>query len=324
MSTQLFTWQTDLATQLCADKKKLPHAVLFYGPRGIGKYVFAKFIAQALLCESPASDGCACNQCASCKWFVQGHHPDYELLEPESNDDNTEKKASTVITVDQVRELSDFVNTSSHRNRAKIILVHPAEAMNIAAANALLKTLEEPPAGVFIFLITHQIERLLPTIRSRCRKIAMPVPDFQTSEKWLKEQGVAQPALYLAQAGYTPLKALELDLQQSDRLAFLNRLAEPAKLDPVALAQTMQNLETAVWMNWLVTWIYDIALAKRVGSLRYNIDFKEKIDKIKERTIFLDLIRYYRQLISLKPVLNHPLNMRLLAEQVLINYTKVF
>jgi len=162
MNNSIYPWQQDAWRQLQQQRDRMPHAILLHGAHGIGKTVFAERLAQALLCDAPRTDGHACGQCGSCGWFAQYSHPDYrrvrpEILEPEGSETGSEgdaddgKKAaktakapSKEIKIGQIRALADFMNISTHRRGKRVIVLYPAEALNEMAANALLKTLEEP------------------------------------------------------------------------------------------------------------------------------------------------------------------------------------
>ena len=131
-----------------------------------------------------------------------------ELLE--IDEETEELKAVETIGIKRIRALTEFVALTSHRQRAKVAVIAPAERMQGPAANALLKTLEEPPAGTFIILVADLVGRLPATIVSRCRRVKLPLPDPDAASAWLAEQGVAEPQLALAQAAGAPLAALEL------------------------------------------------------------------------------------------------------------------
>jgi len=212
-----YSWHKSDFEGLLARKEALPHALLFRGNPGIGKLALAESLARALLCEQPGPGGSACGQCTACGWMAQGSHPDFRRLEPEilaeqnEREEGGEKKASLQIQVEQVRTLADFINVSSHRGGVKVVLIHPAETLNIHAANALLKNLEEPPARTYFLLVAHRWHQLLPTIRSRCQNVALPPPPVEAARDWLKQQGLRNPELALAQAGGAPLLALEFD-----------------------------------------------------------------------------------------------------------------
>src|SRR5262249_52905361 len=151
-----------------------------------------------------------CGHCPSCRYSIAGQHPDLmriELLAPDAGD-GTLTEVDT-ITIDRIRALTEFVQLTSHRQRAKVAVIAPADRMNVAAANALLKTLEEPPPDTYLILVTEQPRRVPLTILSRCRKLAAPLPSADEARAWLAEQGVASPELALAQMGGAPLAALE-------------------------------------------------------------------------------------------------------------------
>src|SRR5262245_6788506 len=213
-------WNEPLFESLKARAERFPHALLIHGARGNGKLALAERVAQFLLCENPARR--PCGACEGCRWFAAGSHPDFRRLEPEAlaaepavdPDEPAEApakraKPSLQIKIEQVRSLDDFLNLGSHRGRLRVALVHPAEDMNPNAANALLKGLEEPPPGAIFLLVSHRPAQLLPTIRSRCVALAVPIPPRAAALKWLAEQGVQNPERWLAYAGGAPLQAVE-------------------------------------------------------------------------------------------------------------------
>jgi DNA polymerase-3 subunit delta' len=212
-------WNQPLLESLLQRASRLPHAVLLHGPRGVGKLALAERIGQGLLCEHKDPAKRPCDKCDACRWFAAGNHPDFRRLEPEAlrkpsenpEDEAPAKKTrpSTEIKIDQVRELAQFLNLRSHRGALRIALVHPAEALNENSQNALLKGLEEPPAGAMFLLVSHAPTRLLPTIRSRCQAVPVPVPERQGALAWLERQGAKEAARWLAYAGGAPLRALE-------------------------------------------------------------------------------------------------------------------
>lgn len=214
-------WNKTLWTYLASAAERLPHALLIHGPRGIGKRALAKHFAQFLLCEGSPSER-PCGRCVACRWFVAGNHPDVRWIEPEAiakpvtiegeeadRAGSRSAKPSLEIKVEQVRALADFLNVGSHRGRRRVALVHPAEDMNLHAANSLLKSLEEPPSGAIFVLVSHRPARLLATIRSRCVALPVNLPGRSEAEAWLRANGVANAARWLAFAGGAPLRAME-------------------------------------------------------------------------------------------------------------------
>src|SRR5690349_18829158 len=152
----IYPWQQDAWKELGRYRGQRPHALLLRGREGLGAEALAQTFAQSLLCESPQADGLPCGRCPACNWFAQGNHPDFRLLQPESFAPDAaaegedappakKEKKSEQIRIDQVRALQDFLGIGTHRGGLRVIVVHPAEAMNENTQNALLKNLEEPP-----------------------------------------------------------------------------------------------------------------------------------------------------------------------------------
>lgn len=182
----------------------LPHALLLCGPAGLGKRAFAQRFVRGLLCER-AQDGEACGQCRSCLLLDAGTHPDAATLSFGLRRDGTPR---TEIVVEQIRELSARLAMSSQFGGWQVTLIDPADAMNAAAANALLKTLEEPAAQTMLILLADAPWRLPQTIRSRCQRIEFAVPEPTVAQAWLQGQGVVKPGDALAAALGNPGLAL--------------------------------------------------------------------------------------------------------------------
>jgi hypothetical protein len=138
-------------------------------------------------------------------------------------------KPSIEIKVDQIRGLEDFLNVGSHRGKLRVALVHPAEDMNEVSANALLKGLEEPPAGAVFLLVSHRPARLLPTIRSRCVALPVALPAKDVAQRWLEAQKVQNGARWLAYAGGAPLRALDY---AEDAATYERLLKAPVRVRP--------------------------------------------------------------------------------------------
>lgn len=228
MSTPAYT--PSVAPWIAAQARTLArqpgHAWLLQGPQGLGHYPIAVSLASAWLCEAPGVDG-ACGHCPSCHSIAVRTHADLRVLMPETHllelgwplgekaqqeIDDKARKPSREIRVDAVREAVEFCQRTNARNRGKVVLVFPAEDMNRITANALLKTLEEPPGDTRFILASQAAHRLLPTVRSRCMVHTLVWPDTQESVHWLSAQGVpASEAAGLLQAsGGRPALALEM------------------------------------------------------------------------------------------------------------------
>jgi DNA polymerase III subunit delta' len=202
------------------------HALLVHAAPGLGALHFVLSLAQSWLCEAdkPNSTAIACGQCGSCKLVQSRVHPDLLLLMPETlrrehewplSGDKTEgedskRKPSKQVRVDDVRLMIDWAFKTSARGRGKVALIYPAETLNLQAANALLKTLEEPAPGTRLILSASDVSLLLPTVRSRCQHLRLPTPAAEPAQAWLQAQGVQAPQVLLQASSGQPLQALTM------------------------------------------------------------------------------------------------------------------
>jgi DNA polymerase-3 subunit delta' len=328
---KLNNWNLDLWQRFSALRERLPHAILLQGRAGIGKLAFAEALVASLLCESPQADGLACGECLSCGWLEQGNHPDFRLITPEdrveTDESGAEKsKKRNHILVDQIRGIGDMVGLSSHRQGMRVVLLHPAEALNLESANALLKMLEEPPAGMIFVLVSHQSQRLLPTIRSRCHKISMAMPSKNEVKAWLAEQGVADPEFCLAQAGGAPLLALEANesLRRDDIESLAKQLAQAERVDPFTVASGWAKTGMVITVTLLQKWVYDILSVRFYNVVRYFPANTSALQKLGQRADLRRLLDYQRQLAQARAQATHPLNAELQLEALLLKYSQIF
>ncbi len=329
---KLYPWQDAVWQQLNADRAQLPHALLLHGRAGIGKYDFAQLFSQALLCIKPHAQGQACGDCASCHWWVEESHPDFRLLSPEQDVDSDDEGASTKktkkktqISVAQIRELSSFLSLTSHRSGGlRVILIHPAEALNAASANALLKMLEEPAAGVIFILVAHQLQRLLPTIISRCQKISMTMPNEAQALAWLNMQNVPNATQQLAYSEGSPIKVFTEQLQFSQLVECWRQLALGAKLTPHILAPMLiaQSVETGIIA--LQKWLYDMAALRLTKKIRYHVSQASALQVLADKVNLKSLLQMQKKVDDMRKLALHPLNHELQMESLLVEYTKLF
>ncbi|SDD50386.1 DNA polymerase-3 subunit delta' [Massilia sp. PDC64] len=335
----MYPWQEDAWTRLQAMRVRLPHAILFHGPAGIGKADFIEAFAQALLCENVRPDGHACGACASCGWFVQGNHPDYRRVRPEAMEDDApaaegdeapaeEKKAksktaSKEIKIEQVRALADFMNISTHRQGLRVVVLYPAEALNMPASNALLKTLEEPPPGTVFLLASNGLDRLLPTILSRCRKFALPMPDHAQALAWLEAQGVSDADGWLREQGGAPLAALaQAETGSRDELdGLLQVLAQPSVDAALRSADKLSKAPLASLVAWQQRWLYDVFSYKLSGVIRYYPRYQREVAALAGRVHVANLMQAIKSTNERRAVADHPLSPKLFVEDMLLDYT---
>jgi len=324
---ELYPWQQDDWARLQALRARASQGLLFQGQKGVGKLSLALNFARALLCQHPLANGFACGVCPSCHWFLQGTHPDFRFLQPESETEEVEagKKPSRQISVDQIRGLADFLGMSAHQGGRRVVIVHPAEAMNANAANALLKSLEEPPAGLLFILVTHKPQQLLPTLLSRCLVFSLAAPDASTATRWLAGQGVKNPVDALAIAGFSPLQALQGAEQNGidARDKLLRGVKQPATLDVFALTDALQKTEQVEIVQWLQQWSHDLTSMKLTGRLRYHPADEALIRELVAPLDPLNLARLQKYLQTAKRESQHTLNPKLFIESLLLTYCQL-
>lgn len=330
---ELYPWQNEIWQRLQGLRGRLPNALLLKGAEGIGKLDLAMDYAQSILCQAPLSSGLACLNCPSCHWFAQESNPDFRLIQPDalagsedSAEKETGKKPSREISVDQIRALSTFVNLSAHSGGYRVVLIHPAEAMNNNSANALLKTLEEPTDKLLFILVTHKPQQLLPTILSRSLSFAVPMPSRELSVAWLKQQGIGDPEAILAQTGFAPLLALQWAGEgegTEERKLMLDAMKQTSKFDAITLAEQLQRAAPVQVIHFLQQWCYDLASYKLTGVIRYNSQHIEFIKSISKNLPIQALLRYLKELQTAKREAFHPLNPKLLFESILLTYQQL-
>ncbi len=269
----LLPWQRETWAQLGRARAsgRLPHALLLCGCAGLGKRHLAVTLARALLCRTPDGAGLACGTCPACLLLAAGTHPDLRICELGINE-KTQKERSA-IGVEQIRELIDYLALKPHYAGARVVIIDPADALNASAANALLKTLEEPAPGTLLILVCARPAALPATILSRCQRIdfrpvAPASPGHEVTVAWLAAQGSAgdDPALLLELAGGAPLAALTLAgegrlEQRKAMVADLEGLAA-GRADPVQVAENWLKFGLRESLYWLYGWLADMARLK--------------------------------------------------------------
>jgi DNA polymerase-3 subunit delta' len=321
-----YPWLAASWQHLLATRGRPAQALLLAGPRGVGKGALAQAWAQTLLCEAPLPDGAACGSCPACHWFEAGTHPDFHavtLQEKITKEGDT--RMATAIEVDQARVAVDFVRLSTYRAGYRVVLVNPADTLNLASANALLKVLEEPPLNTVFVLVSDQPRRLLPTIRSRCARFDIGLPPVEMAADWLTGQGVDDAMNLLALAGGSPLVAqgwgsAELD----ERRGVLEGLARPDQLDPVTLGERWKVVSPQTWHNVVYKWLGDLLAVKLQGEVRFNRDFSDVLGQLGKQADLAGLLALAKMQAAEGRTLTHPLNRGLQLQAWLIQYRHVF
>jgi DNA polymerase III subunit delta' len=257
-------WQADV-WQMLAGRQQHAHAYLLHGPAGIGKRALAEQLMALLLCQRPAAQR-VCGLCKGCMLLAAHTHPDHYVLEPEEVD--------KAIRVDQVRQLVGFVTQTAQLGGRKVVLLEPVEAMNMNAANALLKSLEEPAGDTVLLLVSHQPSRLLPTIKSRCVQQRCPLPSRQQSLDWLAatlpDLSADKRDELLTLAANSPLAALKL--HAAGVLEMRVQVVEGIKKllkrqqSPSQLAEAWNPLSLILLFDWFCEWSHLILRFQMTGD----------------------------------------------------------
>jgi DNA polymerase-3 subunit delta' len=317
----ILPWQASL-WQLLAGRQQHAHAYLLHGPAGIGKRALAEQLMAFLLCQQPAPSG-ACGRCKACMLLAAHTHPDHYILEPEEVD--------KAIRVDQVRQLVGFVSQTAQLGGRKVVLLEPAEAMNLNAANALLKSLEEPAGNTVLLLISHQPSRLLPTIKSRCVQQRCPLPGRQQSLDWLSgklpDLLAVQREELLTLAANSPLAALKLhDIGVLEmRVQVIEGVKKLLKRQqsPSQLAEAWNPLSLILLFDWFCEWAHLILRFQMTGDEAGlgSADMQKVIQYLAQKTpstrllVMQDWLLAHRQKVLGKANLNRVLLLEALLVQ---------
>ncbi len=353
------------------DLSAFPNAVLIHGQAGTGKFPFSIELAKALLCEASTVTK-PCNQCEACHWFDSGNHPDFIALVPEThrkllphgefeNDvdspkkakaqadadsDAPEKKEKKSISIEDARGAIEGLSIGSHRGGNRVILVYPLEMLRADSANTLLKSLEEPPKNTIFILLADRLDRVLPTIRSRCRLLAAPRPDRLTGLDWLRNQlsnisglkmnGADIESIYDEQGGapYAVLDSLiarhnkdekdELTIAIQASRYLLQALSQGARINWLDAADKTQKARYSILLATMQRWVSDLQSSAQMGGPRYYPKHEAAIKLLAQQARLPKLLRFWKSLIQARRHENHPLATRIQLEALLSQYQQVF
>lgn len=341
----IFEWHSGLWSRALECAGRLPHALLFSGPAGGGKRVFAEALAARVLCLQPDPTGHACGHCEDCQWRMAGNHPDLLRVIPEADQEERPdapaekaeggKAASRQIVIDQIRSLQQALTTGGHRGSQRVVIVDPAEAMNPFTANALLKLLEEPTTNALFLLISSAPKRLLPTIRSRCQTWAFPRPPREQAARWLADRRLPEVAALLAFCGGMPLAAAALAEGggAAARRRFADDIAAVSQGAVLRLAGEWENwlkgkdalasgFDMPTLVSWMQRWVADLVSVRLGGPVRFFPDSEGVLRDLAGRLTVDAALGCYNEITQSRRVAQHPLNARLFLEDMLLRYAR--
>ena len=319
----MFSWQTSNWQILTASQqnKRLGHGLLFHGASGIGKKAFAIEFAHWLMCEQPLADK-ACGECKPCKHIQADSNPDLLTLYPEE-----EGKS---IKVDQVRELIQKISLTSHGQGYRVILISPADALNINASNSLLKTLEEPPANTVLILVSDKPSKLMATIRSRTQMVRFDLPTEEQSLTWLNQQNIEKAELVLKLSSGAPLAAATMandeGLQVRDKLFMNWQELATGNVDALESAamwtkdgfKVLGNLP----LNWVSSWLTDMVRYLQAGQVENmaNLDYAQALQNLAGQVDLKSIYSLLDRLNDTVRLTDTPANQLMLVEGLLLHW----
>lgn len=313
-----YPWQQQQWERLASQRFQdhLPHALLLVGQEGLGLDYFASLLARSLLCSNPGSSFEPCGDCPDCHQFLQQVHPDYQYVSLEED-----KKS---ILVDQIRTLNEFFALTGSQDHRKVVVISPADQMNINASNSLLKTLEEPAGNAVIVLVGHHLHRLPATVKSRCQMIKFSAPEQQLSSKWLVERGHDRVEQLLQLSQGAPCLAEEMDeagLYAQYVLVLESALASRQGRKTISqLRADWKTVEINLVVDWTLSLLRDcVRSANRLPDGCFeNPAYLDNLREISNGLNLLKLFRVYDHLVQLNDSLDHSLNQELLLDDVLL------
>lgn len=301
---------------------RMPHALLLTGTLGLGKSHFAHRLAASLLCHSPLEDGKPCGDCQGCRLLHAGTHPDFTLIQPE--------EPGKAIKIDTIREFTQKEGLTSRSGGYKIIIIEPADALNTAAANSLLKTLEEPVERTLMILVSANPGRLPATIRSRCQRYQFAPPDEATALAWLGEQ--LQPGvelrLLLSLAAGAPLLAVDYARQGilEEREKLIDELLGILNgREPVGIALRWSKLDQQSLINWFSGWVVDLVRLKIAPESAniINVDQRERLQALARKVNSRRLYALLDRLFDANRTLGAQLNTQMQLESLLLDWAGI-
>jgi DNA polymerase-3 subunit delta' len=309
----IYPWQTGMwkSVQQALQGDHLPHALLFTGEDGCGNAEFLHMLAQSLLCLTPDSVGMPCGQCRSCQVFGAQAHPDFIAV--------TLQEERQAILIEQIRELNYFLGLSRSYSPRRVVTIAPAERMNMNAANSLLKSLEEPAPNTHILLLTAHPATLLPTIRSRCQAMRLPLPTPETALTWLQQHSLQHEAETLLQAARgRPLEALALDstdtlAQRQQWLQHLSQLLQ-GNGNIIEISAHWEKYDKTALLDWQFECLHTIAKQQSHATAALPVVLQIMRSHIQGKVLW----EMQAGLLELKKLVTHPLNPRLFVESMLM------
>jgi DNA polymerase-3 subunit delta' len=328
MSVEFYPWLHEIWQSMWSrvQQDRFPHALLLQGIEGLGKNALAMLFAQSLFCENRIENNKPCGMCGACYLMQAKNFPDFLSVFPE--------KVGKMIKIEQIRQVNEFVSKTSQMTAMslpiqKIVIISPAEAMNVASANALLKSLEEPPSKTLFILVSDNAYQIPATILSRCQRLVVGKVDESLALPWLKSQISAStdPALLLKLSEGAPLRAqLLADTSlMEERKNILSCFLE-SKTNPVVVSASLQKIGLAQVTSYAYSLATDFMCVLGGCQRIVNEDYHDACFYHKDKINRQRLLHFFDKLIEVRRALSAKiaLNGQLMIEDLLIDWQAIF
>jgi len=316
----IYPWQKKTWDSLFLNKTKMPHAFIFYGNQAIEINSFVSELVKSILCSKPSFDNFACNLCKNCLWGEE-NHPDLKIVDNDLDKD----QSANIINVSNVRKIKKFLELTPHQsNGKKIVVLYNAEKLTIAASNALLKTIEEPPNDCLIFLTINDLANILPTVTSRCRLISFPKPSSGQAKEVLEKTNNSDLIKNLNLYNNSPLELVD----DKDMLLNINAILIELKKGKAIDLMKINNVWIDNGLLWIINllqkWSYELLLFKLSGGNNFFPSDKQVIHDLSLNADINKLLTFLKSLNKIKSYAKKSVNKEINLNSVMIEYKKIF
>ena len=320
---QVYPWQKNVWDTLTGRFPKMGHGLLFYGKKGCGKDAFAQYFLAWILCQNRQLKNQPCGECGSCQWLKSDTHPNYVHIT--TDEDN--KKQNAKIKIDKIRDLQPFVQQTVDGWR--VVVIEPAEALNTASANALLKTLEEPGDRTVIILLAEHYLKLPATIRSRLQHFALDRISAEQAEAYLQQNlpdaDLQMQQLLMNLSNQMPLQAIELARSEwiNLRQDFVNDWQKLVKQKnmPMAIAtkwnKALSFSDFSQMFEYLLSDLICVKLNQAIKNL--DLNFSDLPDQYNLESLFA----IYTELQQSKKFIEQNVQANLVVDQLCIKLMNI-
>ena len=316
----IYPWQKKTWDSLFLNKTKMPHAFIFYGAQSSEINSFVSELVKSILCSEPSFDNFACNLCKNCLWG-EANHPDLKIVDNDLDKD----QSANIINISNVRKIKRFLELTSHQsNGKKIVVLYNSEKLTVAASNALLKTIEEPPNDCLIILTINDLANILPTVTSRCRLVSFSKPSNEEAKEVLEKTNNSDLIHNLNLYNNSPLELID----DKDKLLNVNTILIELKKGKEIDLMKINNVwidNGLVWIvNLLQKWSYELLLSKLSAGNNYFPSDKQVVRDLSLNADLNKLLTFQKSLNKIKSYAKTSVNKEINLNSVMIEYKKIF